>query len=131
MGAECWRHIAGKQNPADLPSRGCYCDEFDAATFLTGPDWLCQEESVWPTKNLVKDNLADSELKKEAKSAISLHASKIENIGIDKIIDACQFGSYDKLLRVTSWVFRFVQNCKKGGWGYGKGGDFSTGNLGR
>ena len=25
---------------ADLPSRGCYCDEFDAATFLTGPDWL-------------------------------------------------------------------------------------------
>ena len=30
------------------------------------------------------------------------------------MIDACRFSSYDKLLRVTSWVFRFVQNCKRG-----------------
>ena len=50
VGTECWRHIAGKQNPADLPSRGCYCNEFDATTFLTGPEWLCQEEESWPIK---------------------------------------------------------------------------------
>ena len=39
---------------------------------------------------------------------------KLRIKGIDKVIDACQFSSYDKLLRVTSWVFRFVQNCRKG-----------------
>jgi hypothetical protein len=96
VGTDCWRHIAGKQNPADLPSRGCLCNEFNAETFLTGPDWLCQGEEGWPIKKLEKSNEADSELKKEAKNAISLHASEIDDIGLDKVIDACQFSSYNK-----------------------------------
>ena len=82
---ECWSHIAGKQNPADLPSRGCLCNEFNDETFLSGPEWLCQEETFWPIKDLEKDNTADSELKNEAKKAISLHAVKIDIIGLDKV----------------------------------------------
>ena len=117
VGTDCWRHISGKENPADLPSRGCYCNEFNAISFLSGPEWLCQEEVSWPIKDLKKCNMPDSEMKKVAKSAISLHASKIakiDDIGLDKVIDASNFSSYDKLLKVTSWVFRFGQNCKKG-----------------
>ena len=44
--------------------------------------------------------------------AISLHAVKIDIIGIDKVIDASKFSNYGKLLRVTSLVFRFLQNCR-------------------
>jgi len=54
VGAGCWQHIEGKQNPADLLSRGCYCNEFDASTFLTGPNWLSQVEEFWPITKLEK-----------------------------------------------------------------------------
>ena len=112
VGPDCWRHIEGKQNPADQPSRGCYSNEFDSSTFIKGPKWLCQGEEFWPIKKLEKTSVADSELKKEAKKAINLNVAKIEDKGIDKIIDASKFSSFDKLLRITSWVFRFVQNCR-------------------
>ena len=63
-------------------------------------------------KEVKKSSIADAELKKEAKKATSLNLAKIEDKSIDKIIDAGKFSSFDKLLRVTSWVFRFVQNCR-------------------
>ena len=66
-------------------------------------------------------------IKKEAKNATSLKVAKIEDKGIDKVIDMSKFSSFDKLLRVTSWVFRFVQNCRAK---EGHGGDFSERNLG-
>ena len=74
--------------------------------------WLGQEEAHWPIKELVKTKAADSELKKEALKAISLNAVKIDIIGIDKVVDASKFSNYGKLLRVTSLVFRFLQNCR-------------------
>ena len=114
VGADCWRHIEGKQNPADLPSRGCYCNEFDASTFISGPEWLKLGEEFWPITHLVKNNIADSELKKEAKNATSLTVAKIDVNGIDKMVDPSKFSSFDKLLKVTSWVLRFVKNAEQG-----------------
>ena len=82
--------------------------------FIKGPEWLCQREEFWPIKNLEKNSAANAELKKEEKKATALNTNKLENKGIDKIIDASRFGSFDKLMRVTSWVFKFIQNCRKG-----------------
>ena len=44
--------------------------------------------------------------------ATSLNANQIKNNGIDKIIDTSRFGSFDKLMRITSWIFRFIQNFR-------------------
>ena len=75
---------------------------------------VVSKERVLAHKNLEKNSAADAELKKEAKKATSLNANKIENKGIEQIIDASQFGSFDKLMRITSWVIRFIQNCRMG-----------------
>ncbi|XP_071165983.1 uncharacterized protein [Mytilus edulis] len=42
------------------------------------------------------------------------NTDKIDDLhfGIDKIINAYRYGSYKKLLRVTTYVQRFIQNCK-------------------
>ena len=48
VGADCWRHIEEKQNPADLPSRGCYSNEFNASNFLKGQNGCVKGKSSGP-----------------------------------------------------------------------------------
>ena len=45
VGTECWKHVVGKENAADLPSRGCMGTEMNAALWLEGPKWLKEGES--------------------------------------------------------------------------------------
>ncbi len=50
--SEQWRHVDGKRNPADIASRGTPCaEEFLASSlWLLGPEFLTQEESIWPER---------------------------------------------------------------------------------
>ncbi|KAK9745989.1 Pao retrotransposon peptidase [Popillia japonica] len=44
-----WRHNPGKENPADLISRGKYpSDIIDNLEWWRGPSWLLQNEDAWP-----------------------------------------------------------------------------------
>jgi hypothetical protein len=48
-GPEQWRHVAGPDNPADLPSRGITAAELAGNTFwYHGPAWLLLPEAQWP-----------------------------------------------------------------------------------
>jgi hypothetical protein len=48
-GPEQWRHVAGPDNPADLPSRGITAAELAGNKFwYHGPAWLLQPEAQWP-----------------------------------------------------------------------------------
>jgi hypothetical protein len=48
-GPEQWRHVAGPDNPADLPSRGITAAELAGNSFwFHGPSWLLLEEAQWP-----------------------------------------------------------------------------------
>jgi hypothetical protein len=48
-GPEQWRHVAGPENPADLPSRGITAAELAGNTFwYHGPKWLLLPEAQWP-----------------------------------------------------------------------------------
>ena len=52
---DMWYHLPGKENIADLPSRGCLPEELSSkrSNWINGPSWLSQEISTWP---IPKDN---------------------------------------------------------------------------
>ena len=51
-----WRHVSGKENPADLLSRGqTPCEFLENRIWFKGPTWLAQPENAWPKGVEVKD----------------------------------------------------------------------------
>ena len=102
---ERWNHVAGLENPADCASRGLFPSELlDHPLWWNGPDWLHQDASQWPKQfNTPSPTATDEERE------LSLHVTtstpspplKIEN-----------YSSFTRLKRVTSWVFRFIHNCR-------------------
>ncbi|CAB4004829.1 Hypothetical predicted protein, partial [Paramuricea clavata] len=123
---EGWRHVPGKSNPADLPSRGVRLEDLaDNSLCWNGPTWLHESEEHWPQfKNAEPDEAAEKEMKLSerslAKSDGSTHVSvtQVQNrrINLELLIDPKRYSSSLKLYRVTALVLRFVKilkhNCK-------------------
>ncbi|GFV42407.1 uncharacterized protein TNCV_4311371 [Trichonephila clavipes] len=52
---EAWRHIQGKFNPADLPSRGCNPKALLKFHWWEGHDWLKLLHEEWPASEIKPD----------------------------------------------------------------------------
>ena len=98
----CWNYIPSKKNkPADLISKGC--DRKDIGTILKGPEHMYLPEKKWPKPNFIP-NKGDIELEYVSHSIAS-------NCDIP-YVNPEKFSDWNKLLRVTAYVFRFIQNVK-------------------
>lgn len=72
-----WRHCPGKQNPADLPSRGVSAKELSIdSTWWNGPDLLYRPESQLPTS---EPTLSENEvaLQEAVKSLVGITRSLV------------------------------------------------------
>ena len=48
-----WEYIQGKENIADLASRGCYLKTLKCTKkWFDGPEWLLYDKEKWPTRDL-------------------------------------------------------------------------------
>ena len=56
-----WYHICGKENPADVLSRGCCADRFPAM-WLYGPPFLSEYKSMWPVTSCPSSDLLEGDL---------------------------------------------------------------------
>ena len=82
----------------------------DSELWWHGPDWLCQDKSCWPS-NI--DLGRPSEVDVERKKVVNFMLIREESYRvIDQLIDINKNSSYDKLLRVTAYVCRFINNLK-------------------
>ena len=113
-----WRHCPGKQNPADLPSRGVSAKELSTdSIWWNGPNFLYKPESQWPASELT---LSENEvvLQEAVKNPPSVTHSLVNTSTappekrIDQVIEVNRFNDLTKLLRVTALVLTFVRNVK-------------------
>ncbi|XP_055932080.1 uncharacterized protein LOC129962358 [Argiope bruennichi] len=104
-----WRHCLGTQNPADHLSRGVFPAELPyLETWWNGPSWLAQISDAWPVQNILTN---------KEKLLMDIEARQVKNqtlctSTIQTLIDISRFSSYTKLLRITAWIYRFLNNCK-------------------
>ncbi|XP_044172645.1 uncharacterized protein LOC114972132 [Acropora millepora] len=113
-----WRHCPGKQNPADLSSRGTSAKDLKNVIWWNGPEFLYLPETEWPANE--PTHFGDEEaLKEAAKNAFNITHSLVNSTAnkpttprIDNLIDIARFSDLTKLLRVTALVVKFVNKLK-------------------
>lgn len=101
-----WRHIPGKENPADLPSRGTSAKSLLESTWWEGPFWLKYDEFRWPSfiPTLHQDEV-DSEMRKTIVSHMNLQDNSM-------LTQLNKMSSYFKIVRVVAYCRRFLQFIK-------------------
>ena len=113
---EKWKHVNGLENPADIGSRGISPEQIkEHQLWWTGPDWLEEDPSNWPSKfaappsletlyslGVTKENL---QLKEREEVALQ---TTTDISSTKPVIDISRYSSYTHLVRVTAWVFRVV-----------------------
>jgi len=90
-----WRHFPGKDNPADLLSRGVTAEQLKIMdVWWCGPSWLAQPPRHWPP-NTPPVDVSLPEGKGSANQTLSVEVPQ-------KLLDPTKYSSHWKLLRVTA-----------------------------
>ena len=99
-----FKYLPSEENPADLVTRGLSFKEFQGKLkfWLHGPEFLSHKVVQWPVKNL---GCLSEEHKLLACNALVINEPPI--------IDCDKFSDINKLYRVTSYVFKFIDGCRK------------------
>ncbi|KMQ86943.1 hypothetical protein RF55_13931, partial [Lasius niger] len=95
-----WRHVPGRDNPADCASRGISPNELlEHRLWWTGPAWLTKEKIFWPNESC---DAPDGKLPEE-RPATCCNADVVKT----EPEFLLRFSSLHRLLRVTAWCCRW------------------------
>ena len=113
--AQCWNHCPGKDNPADIPSRGLSPTELSLCKlWQDGPEWL--RTGIERNQSLLDTDIPD-ECKVELKTANKdtlLHVLWTQQTGwIGHIVDSERYSTTCRLYRVTATILKFIQLLKR------------------
>ena len=116
--ASRWQHCNGKDNPADIPSRGSSPLKLSQCPlWMEGPKWLTSitedTKSVFNSTHVPEECLAEVRAEEKVKcQTSSLFLSATEPCGIAQIMEAEDFSDLQRLLRVSALVLKFVRIMK-------------------
>ncbi|XP_075158086.1 uncharacterized protein LOC142231359 [Haematobia irritans] len=100
-----WFYISTHDNPADCASRGIAPLELvHHKLWWSGPDWLCLPPTEWPQQ---PEHNYETNLEKKKKTFASHVITKLD---FPEILS--RFSSLTKLVRVTAYILRFVNNTR-------------------
>ena len=113
-----WSHCPGKENPADLPKH--WSDPTQLATnscWWNGPEWLKKDEEYWPNPLLAQDasQTCLEEMKSVGNKVKQENSTVVTQVALEGDIKPAipfeNFSSYQRLLCVSAYVLRFIENC--------------------
>lgn len=106
--------MAGKDNPADLPSRGLAVTELSVNNlWRNGPQWLREGEFLNAQEDTLMPEECISEMKAlDRKLTLTLLATE-ERPSLSQILDCEQYSTIRRLLRVTAYVLKFIGLLKQ------------------
>ena len=116
---DCWRYCPTEENPADIASRGAKASELSAEEkWWHGPAYLLGPKEEWPEQPSpsifvevrdpeLKTKKADNETQILLASTANSHKPRLE-----ESIKVSEYSSVLRLVRVTAYVLRFVNNLK-------------------
>ena len=105
-----WSHCAGKDNPADMPSRGISPKQLEMSLMWRhGPDWLPKFSPAERTEEEPMPEDCTTEMKNTSSHTL-LAATENPTVGL--LIDCARHSKLQKLLRVTALMQKFVRRFK-------------------
>ncbi|GFR11977.1 uncharacterized protein TNCT_461911 [Trichonephila clavata] len=114
-----WYHCPGNQNPADKITRGCSVKQLSQDnSWKFGPPWLSDFKSSWPMQensSICCDSEESCSMCCESDNYDNSESDIVPvfNCAVNKpILNIEDFSTLRRLLRVTSFVFRFIYNAR-------------------
>ena len=106
-----WRHCPGKLNPADDGSCGLRADAITSnCRWLNGPAFLLLSEDQWP------EDMAKSKFTPDVIYEVPCETLMpvVDGWKLNPLfIDLSRYSSFVKVCRITAYVKRFIQNCRR------------------
>jgi hypothetical protein len=105
-----WGHCPGRENPADIGSRGLVASELkQSQLWWVGPDWLTKTREEWP--KFEATNKSPTVVEEERKSAVMVLEVR-EPLGVGRVLNINNYGTAERLFRITAWILRFGFNAR-------------------
>ncbi|KRZ88518.1 hypothetical protein T08_9134 [Trichinella sp. T8] len=104
-----WRHCPGRQNPADLLSRGITLPKLlESPLWWHGPKWLAHPHKAWPVGPPAENTSpVRDERQSEQRVTVGVTAHvECNSIGPER------YGCVERPFRITAYCQRFVRNCR-------------------
>ena len=105
---DSWSHINGKNNPADLPTRGQSVDNLiKSQLWWNGPTAPLPVEPTDTTEEHCIVNDASVELRTKFTVAVQFTSTD----PAEPLLDLHKYSRLRTVFRITAWVKRFVEKC--------------------
>ena len=100
-----WNHVIGVENPADCASRGILPSELlQHKLWWDGPPWLKMDIAYWPHQDISVETIEEEEREVCLMTSVQVH---------EPVIPLNRFSSFNRLQRVTAWIMRFINRCRR------------------
>lgn len=107
-----WSHVASRDNPADIASRGATATELQASSlWWNGPHWLSRPSDEWPPSKPFTSVVVEQAVLSEERP-LPIVIARLELLQARGVDLLSKHSTLSNILRITSYVRRFVHNAR-------------------